>query len=186
MEGIILLIIFFAYIVLRLAFGMQKNQSDEDRKAFYKGLNAIKHQDWPFALAYFEGALQQNPKSAVALAARAKCHLALDEPLFAAADAEKASTIDPYIAEAYITKAKALIELGVPEAAILELDKAVWFDRHNTEPLLLRASLHDVAKQPTKAIADLKAAATMGDEHANFLLQRMLTKSWAERNNKHR
>ncbi len=172
MEGILLLLIFFLYILLRLAFGFKKDPVERDRKRYAQGMRLLDGRRYAEAFVYFDQVLQIQPASALALFARARCQLELNEPLLAVADAGKAATIEPYLTGVYLVKGRGFFKMSLYHDALVELDKAVWFDRNNGQVYLWRGLNWSRLGDEGKAHADFLEARRLGEENAAYYLKK--------------
>lgn len=172
MEGILLLVIFFFYILIRLAFGFKKDPVDKDRKRYAQGMRLLNARRYDEAFAYFDRVLKSQPNSALALYARGKCYLEMGEPLMAVADASKAAGIEPYLSGVYLVKGRGFFKMGLYHDALLELDKAVWFDRNNGQVYLWRGLTWNRLGEDAKGYADFLEARRLGEENAAFYLKK--------------
>jgi tetratricopeptide (TPR) repeat protein len=172
MEGIFLLLVFFFYILLRLAFGMRKDVMERDRIRHAEGLAMMRRREFDLALAYFTDALELFPRSVVLLEARGRCQFELKEYLHALADCSRAISLEAHLPESYLIKGKSLLKMDNAEEALIEFDKAVWHGRQNSEPLCWRGIAYERLGQIERAETDFLAAKKMGDENAAFYLHK--------------
>jgi tetratricopeptide (TPR) repeat protein len=172
MEGILLLLIFFFYILIRLAFGFKKDPVEKDRKRYAHGMHLLNARRYDEAYTYFNRVLDAQPNSALALYARAKCHLEMGEPLLAVADASKSAGIEPYLSGVYLVKGRGFFKMGLYNDALLELDKAVWFDRTNGQVYLWRGLTWNRLGEEGKGYNDFLEARRLGEENAAFYLRK--------------
>lgn len=172
MEGILLVLVVFFYILVRLAFGMRKDPVARDKKRFAPGLQLLKKKEYAAALAYFDLALLSQKDSALALSCRAICHLELGEPILAIADADKAAGIEAYLNGVYLTKGRALYQMAQYNQAMVALEKACWFERTNAQAYLWRGRTWLLLGQEGKANSDFAIATQLGEENAAYYIKR--------------
>jgi tetratricopeptide (TPR) repeat protein len=170
METVFLLLIFFFYILIRVAFWLRPQERARDRKALKEALAALAARDYPKALQLADVFLKQKPKSVEGLILRATCNYHLEEPILTIADVNRATNQDNDLPEGYLLKGKALYHMEHLDEALAEFDKAGWYSRDSPEPITWRGLVHRRMGQEAKARADFKVAAAMGDENATFYL----------------
>ncbi|HLL97099.1 MAG TPA: hypothetical protein VK404_19150, partial [Spirosoma sp.] len=76
MEIALLSLLFVLYLTIRFYLMDHDTPSEKDQKRFKKGIDMVTRRQLDQAYLYFDDAVRQHPKSAVAYAYRGKCHLA--------------------------------------------------------------------------------------------------------------
>ena len=173
MEVFLLVIVFAAYIAIRVALGAANDTLTKDKKKYARGIALAKCKDWAGAKEYFDKVLEKEPRSATALLYRGKANAALEEPYNALADFTRATAIDYRIGEAYLDKGIILWDLGEIDNAFIEIDKACWHMRNHAPAFRLRGKLYIKLGHEQKALADFRQAVVLGDEDANYMLNKL-------------
>jgi len=172
MEVALLCLLFIPYLVIRYFFIDHDTPTEKDLARFGEGIQLIRAKQVDDALAYFDRAVKEHPKSAVAFAMRGKCHLQQDNPYSALYDLTQALTLDNTFAECYLDRGTALYGLGLFQEAFLEFDKGVWFTRgQNPDAFRWRALARIKLRQIQQAENDLRKAVNLGDENSVYLLK---------------
>lgn len=170
MEGFALLFILIIYLVIRIILSNDNEQISKEAKLYREGIDLIKQRRYEQAFDYFNNALKEKPKSALAYAFRGKCNLELGDFYAAIYDCTEATTYDHTVADAYLNKGIALYKLELFKEAFLEFDKAVWHFKNNGEAFKWRALACIRLGIIEKAEKDLKRAIELGNEEANYYL----------------
>jgi tetratricopeptide (TPR) repeat protein len=172
MEVALLVLLFIPYVVIRYYLIDHDTPSEKDRVRFAKGIQLIQARQYDEALSFFEQAVKEHPKSAIAFAMRGRCHLRQDNPYSALFDITHALTLDNTLAESYLDKGIALYNLNLFKEAFREFDKGVWFSRGQVpDALRWRALARIQLRQIPQAESDLNRAVELGDENAAYLLK---------------
>ncbi|WP_266365998.1 tetratricopeptide repeat protein [Tellurirhabdus rosea] len=172
MEVALLCLLFIPYLVIRYYFIDHDTPAEKDLARFAKGIRLIKSRQYDDALLYFDKAVKENPKSAIALAMRGKCHLMQDNPYSALYDITQALALDNTFAESYLDRGMAFYTLGHYQESFLEFDKGVWFTRgQDPNAYRWRALSRIQLQQIQQAENDLRRAVNLGDENSVYLLR---------------
>jgi tetratricopeptide (TPR) repeat protein len=120
--------------------------ADKDRKRYAEGIALFEAGNYAVAFTYFNQAVKENRKSAIAYTYRGKCHL-MDEKLHSALyDFTQALSFDTTLSEVHLEKGKVLYQLEEFNDAFLSFDKAVWFSRgKNADALHWRSIVHEIS-----------------------------------------
>ncbi|WP_234733974.1 tetratricopeptide repeat protein [Tellurirhabdus bombi] len=171
MEVALLLLLVIPYLVIRYFVIDHDTQTDKDRQRFNQGIQLIQKHQFSEALLYFDQAVVQHPKSAVAYAYRGRCNLKHANYYSAIYDLTHALSLDNTIADAYVDKGIAFYKLEMNQDAFREFDKGVWHQRgQSPDAFRWRALARIQLQQLPQAENDLKRAVALGDENAAFLL----------------
>jgi len=172
MEVALLCLLFIPYLVIRYYLTDHETPAEKDRRRLARGIGLLKSQEYEAALTFFDEAVQQYPKSAVAFALRGRCHLRQDNCYSALFDLTQALSLDNTLAEAYVDKGIALYQLNLFQEAFREFDKGVWHYRgKEPDALRWRAMARIRLRQLPQAEHDLNRAVNLGDENAAYLLK---------------
>lgn len=172
MEVALLSLLFFFYLFVRYFVVDHDTLADKDRRRFEQGIQLVDSRRFDEALIYFDQAIRQHPKSAIAYAYRGKCHLYHDNPYSALYDLTQSLALDNTLAGSYLDKGIAFFHLNLYSEAFREFDKAVWFFRgQQPDALRWRAVARMRLQQLIQAEKDLHRAVELGDENAAHLLQ---------------
>lgn len=172
MEVFLLSLIFVAYLSIRYFVIDHETTAEKDVKRFQAGLMLVKNRDFEPAFTYFDTAVRQHPKSAVAYAYRGKCQLMLGNFHSAIYDLTQAISLDNTLADCYLDRGMALYETEQFVEAFREFDKAVWhFRDEQPDAYRWRAIARVKLNQVQQAESDLRRAVSLGDENSYHLLQ---------------
>lgn len=172
MEVALLGLLFIVYLAMRYFLIDHDTPSDKDRIRFKKGIALVQSRHFIEAHAYFDEAIRQHPKSALAYAYRGKCQLAQENYYSAIYDLTQALSRDNTLADCYLDRGIAYFQVAQLEDAFREFDKAVWFYRDaQPDAYRWRAITRIRLMQLTQAENDLRRAVLLGDENSAFLLQ---------------
>lgn len=173
MEIAILIPFFTLYIIIRYFVEKRETAAGNDIRRFAQGIELFKARKYKEAYAFFDTALQDFPKSALAYTYRGKCSLAEGNIHSAMYNFTQALSYDNTLAECYLEKGKILLGQQQYRDAFREYDKAVWFS-HGNNPEILRE--RGIARMKVKlyrqSSADFSRAVELGDEEScNILMQ---------------
>ncbi len=147
------------------------NPTEVDRAKYSKGIDLVKRQQHQQAFTYFTQVLTRDPASAVALAYRGKCHLAMGNWYEAIADCNRAASFTHDIAGVYLDKGIALYKLALYHESFLEIDKAAWYFRQTDGcACRWRGVIRLKLGLPDEAAKDFQKAIALGDEHASYFM----------------
>lgn len=132
--------------------------ADKDRKRYVEGIELFEAgDDYAGAFTYFNQAVRENRKSAIAYTYRGKCHLKEDNLHSALYDFTQALSFDTTLSEVHLEKGKVLYQLEEYNDAFLSLDKAVWFSRgKNADALHWRSMVHEKLNSSQESEKELK------------------------------
>ena len=171
MEVVGLSLLFVIYLTIRYYLIDHDTASDKDRKRFEKGIALILNRDTKAAYAYFDEAVRQHPKSAIAYAYRGKSQLALENYYSAIYDFTEAISRDNTLADCYLDRGIAYYHTEEYAQAFREFDKAVWhFHDEQPDAYRWRALVRIQLRQHPQAENDLRRAVSLGDENSFHLL----------------
>jgi tetratricopeptide (TPR) repeat protein len=174
MEVVAFLFAFVFYMIVRVLLGHHKNQSYRDRQKYKKGIHLIEIKNYQEAIEYFRKIIHSNPNSAIALAYRGRCHLAMKNYYHALADCSKALNIDYNLKECYLDKGKAHYALQNYQEAFCEFNKAIWHSGDKSaEAFRYRGLMNYHLGDYKKAENDFRNAVRLQDEDANYYLARL-------------
>ncbi|MFD1139647.1 tetratricopeptide repeat protein [Larkinella insperata] len=172
MEVALIGICFILYLTIRYFVIDHDTQADKDRIRFAQGIRLVDLHQYDDAFSYFDEAVKAHPKSAIAFAYRAKCHLRNQNAYSALFDLTSALSLDNTIADAYLDKGIALFQLNLYGEAFKEFDKAVWYFRgQQPDAMRWRALSRMKLEQYSQAQKDLIRAIELGDENSAYLLK---------------
>ncbi|GAB4013184.1 DUF3808 domain-containing protein [Spirosoma sp. KCTC 42546] len=171
MEVVGLGLLFGIYLTIRYFMVDHDTVSDKDRKRFKKGIELVQNRNSTEAYSYFDDAVRQYPKSAIAYAYRGKCQLAQENYYSAIYDLTEAISRDNTLAECYLDRGIALYYTNEFQQAFREFDKAVWFYRdEQPDAYRWRALARIQLRQLPQAENDLRRAVLLGDENSFHIL----------------
>lgn len=171
MEVALLSLLFILYLTIRYYVVDHDTPADKDRKRFRKGIEHVNNWDFEQAHRYFDEAIRQHPKSAVAYAYRGKCQLVQANYYSAIYDLTQAISRDNTLADCYLDRGIALYRIKEFQNAFREFDKAVWhFRDEQPDAYRWRALARIQVGQLSQAESDLRRAVSLGDENSFHLL----------------
>ena len=178
MEIALLSVLFVLYLTIRFFLVDHDTPADKDRKRFQKGIDLLNQRNTEEAHRYFDDAVRQYPKSALAYACRGKCQLAQQNHFSAIYDLTQALNRDNTLADCYLDRGIAYHQTEQFTEAFREFDKAVWFFRdEKPDAYRWRALARIQLRQLPQAENDLRRAVTLGDENSfHILLQPPFTR----------
>ncbi|WP_019986405.1 tetratricopeptide repeat protein [Rudanella lutea] len=172
MEVALLSLLFIPYLVIKYFFTDHDTPSDKDRKRFGKGLELLKNRDTQEAFAFFDEAVRQHPKSAIAYASRGRCQLWQENYYSAIYDLTQAINRDNTLGECYLDRGIAYYRTHQFPEAFREFDKAVWHLRdEQPDAYRWRALARIQLRQLQQAENDLRRAVMLGDENSFQILR---------------
>ena len=165
-------LLFVLYLTIRYYVIDHDTPADKDRKRFKKGIDLISERNFEEAHPYFDEAVRQHPKSAIAYAYRGKCQLAQENYYSAIYDLTQAISRDNTLAECYLDRGIALYGIDEFQNAFREFDKAVWYFRdEKPDAYRWRALARIQVRQLPQAESDLRRAVSLGDENSFHILR---------------
>ncbi len=171
MEIALLSLLFVLYMTIRYYLMDHDTPSEKDQKRFEKGIDLIANRQFELAQIYFDEAVRQHPKSAVAYAYRGKCHLAQENFYSAIYDLTQAISRDNTLAYCYLDRGISFYQIEEYAGAFREFDKAVWhFRDEQPDAYRWRALARIQIRQLPQAENDLRRAVLLGDENSIHLL----------------
>ena len=171
MEIAVLSLLFVLYLTIRYYLMDHDTPSEKDQKRFKKGIDLVTKRQFEEAHSYFDDAVRQHPKSAVAYAYRGKCHLAQKNLYSAIYDLTQAISRDNTLADCYLDRGVAFYQIEEYPSAFREFDKAVWhFRDEQPDAYRWRALARIQVRQLPQAESDLRRAVSLGDENSFHLL----------------
>ncbi|MGF7217682.1 tetratricopeptide (TPR) repeat protein [Spirosoma lacussanchae] len=172
MEVALVSVLFVLYLTIRYYLVDHDTPTDKDRKRFQKGIDLILKREIEEAHRYFDDAVRQYPKSALAYACRGKCQLAQQNYYSAIYDLTQAVNRDNTLADCYLDRGIAFYQIEQYTDAFREFDKAVWhFRDEKADAYRWRALARIQVRQLPQAESDLRRAVSMGDENSFHLLR---------------
>jgi tetratricopeptide (TPR) repeat protein len=178
MEVALLCLFFVVYLTIRYYLVDHDTPSDKDLNRFRKGIEQVSNRKITEAHRYFDEAVRQYPKSAIAYAYRGKCQLIQENYYSAIYDLTQAISRDNTLAECYLDRGIAYYKIDQFNDAFREFDKAVWhFRDEQPDAYRWRALARIQVRQLPQAESDLRRAVSLGDENSfHLLLQPPFTK----------
>ncbi|GAA4450476.1 hypothetical protein GCM10023189_11190 [Nibrella saemangeumensis] len=171
MEVSLLVLLFTIYLAIRYFITDHDTPSDKDRKRFQRGIRLVQARNFTDAFTYFNDAVKQYPKSAVAYAYRGKCQLEQENFYSAIYDFTQSISIDNTQADCYLDRGIAFYKVDQYTDAFREFDKAVWYFRdEKPDAYRWRAISRLKLRQMPQAENDLRRAVLLGDENSAYLL----------------
>ncbi len=171
MEIALLSLLFVLYLIIRYYVVDHDTPTDKDRNRFRKGIDLVNNRSFDEAHRYFDEAVRQHPKSALAYAYRGKCQLAQENFYSAIYDLTQAVSRDNTLADCYLDRGIAFYAIGEYANAFREFDKAVWhFRDEQPDAYRWRALARIQIRQLPQAESDLRRAVALGDENSFHLL----------------
>lgn len=171
MEIAVLSLLFILYLTIRYYVMDHDTPADKDRKSFRKGIDLVTDRNFGEAHRYFDDAIRQHPKSAIAYAYRGKCQLAQQNYFSAIYDLTQALNRDNTLADCYLDRGIAYYSTDEFTNAFREFDKAVWYFRdEKPDAYRWRALARIQVRQLPQAESDLRRAVSLGDENSFHLL----------------
>ena len=171
MEVAVLSLLFVLYLTVRYYLVDHDTPTDKDRKRFRRGIELVDSRAFEDAHQYFDDAVRQHPKSALAYAYRGKCQLAQQNYYSAIYDLTQALSRDNTLAECYLDRGVAFYSIEEYQNAFREFDKDVWYFRdQQPDAYRWRALARIQVRQLPQAENDLRRAVALGDENSFHLL----------------
>lgn len=171
MEVVLLSLLFGIYLTIRYYLMDHDTSSDKDLKRFQRGIDLVTNRNFEEAHHYFDNAVRQYPKSAVAYAYRGKCQLIQENYFSAIYDLTQAISRDNTLADCYLDRGIAYYQTAEFQQAFREFDKAVWhFRDEQPDSYRWRALARIELRQLPQAENDLRRAVSLGDENSFHLL----------------
>ncbi|GAB2562024.1 tetratricopeptide repeat protein [Spirosoma areae] len=171
MEVVLISLLFGVYLTIRYYLVDHDTVADKDRKKLRKGIDLVNNRLFIEAHHYFDEAVRQYPKSAIAYAYRGKCQLVQENYFSAIYDLTQAINRDNTLADCYLDRGIAYYNTNEFQQAFREFDKAVWhFRDEKPDAYRWRALARIQVRQLPQAENDLRRAVSLGDENAFHLL----------------
>jgi tetratricopeptide (TPR) repeat protein len=171
MEVVLLGLLFGIYLTIRYYLMDHDTSSDKDRKRFQRGIDLVTNRNFEEAHHYFDNAVRQYPKSAIAYAYRGKCQLVQENYFSAIYDLTQAISRDNTLADCYLDRGIAYYKTAEFQQSFREFDKAVWhFRDEQPDSYRWRALARIELRQLPQAENDLRRAVSLGDENSFHLL----------------
>ena len=172
MEITLISLFFVIYLVIRYYTIDHDTVAEKDIKRFHKGITLVKNRQFEEGFTYFDNAVRQHPKSAIAYAYRGKCQLAHDNQYSAIYDLTQALSLDNTLADCYLDRGIAFHHVEQYTEAFREFDKAVWYFRDDKpDAYRWRALARIELRQLPQAEHDLRRAVLLGDEDSFQILR---------------
>lgn len=172
MEVTLLGLLFALYLAINYFLTDHDTPSDKDRVRFDKGIQLLKNKEVSSAFTFFDDAIRQHPKSAIAYAFRGRCQLLQDNYYSAIYDLTQAISRDNTLGHCYLDRGVAYYKTHQFPEAFREFDKAVWHLRdEQPDAYRWRALARIQLRQLQQAENDLRRAVILGDENAFQLLR---------------
>ena len=174
MEVFLISIPFTIYELYWVFFCDHETKSDKDKIRFFEGITLSLSSSYLECWQYFNDKVQQFPKSAIAHFYLGKCHAFYENFPAAIESFQQSLNLDNTLRDTYFEKAKAHFAIEEFDESLFELKRATWhFHDKNTEVLLMKAKLEIRQGDFESAEKSLILAIKLGDEDANFLLQKI-------------
>lgn len=171
METFSFVLIFVAYIGVRLLLGHHKDKTYKDKKKHQKGITLVSNGENQKAINYFNEVIKNDKRCGVAWAYRGEANFNLGNLYLTLADCTKAVNLDNSLRHCYLTRGKALYELGNFENALIDFNKAIWYYKSESiEAFRWRGLCYQQLENYEEASKDFREAARLGDEEANYFL----------------
>lgn len=171
MEIALLCLFFGIYLTIRYYMVDHDTDADKDLKRFKKGIDLFHQSATTEAHIYFDNAVRQHPKSAIAYAYRGKCQLVQANYYSAIYDLTEALNRDNTLADCYLDRGVSYYRTNEFQQAFREFDKAVWhFRDEKPDAYRWRALARIELRQLPQAENDLRRAISLGDENSFYLL----------------
>ncbi len=171
MEIALLCLFFGFYLTIRYYMVDHDTDADKDRTRFKKGIDLFNQSAITEAQTYFDSAVQQHPKSAIAYSYRGKCQLVQTNYYSAIYDLTEALNRDNTLADCYLDRGISYYRTNEFQQAFREFDKAVWhFRDEKPDAYRWRALARVELRQLPQAENDLRRAIALGDENSFHLL----------------
>lgn len=172
MEVALLGLLFALYLAINYYVTDHDTPSDKDRARFGKGIDLLNNRKIDLAFTFFDEAIRQHPKSAVAYACRGRCQLLQDNCYSAIYDLTQALSRDNTLGDCYLDRGIAYYKTHQFPEAFREFDKAVWYLRdEQPDAYRWRALSRIQLRQLQQAENDLRRAIMLGDENSFQLLR---------------
>lgn len=153
----------------RISFELSKNPDGSwicvkapavttDELLYSKTKNDLQNGKFDAALENLNKLIVNWPNSSVALALRAVCYLALEQPSNAIKDLDRAVALDPSNAQLYSNRGSAYAELGDNSRALSDLNHAILLDPKSDMAMVNRGEVLLQANKPKEAIVDFTKA----------------------------
>ncbi len=172
MEITLMSVFFVVYLIIRYYTIDHDTVAEKDLKQFHKGITLVRDRQFEAGFTYFDNAVRQHPKSAIAYAYRGKCQLAHDNQYSAIYDLTQALSLDNTLADCYLDRGIAFYHTEQFPEAFREFDKAVWYFRdEKPDAYRWRALARIELRQLPQAEHDLRRAVLLGDEDSFQILR---------------
>ena len=174
MEIIVFGVFFAIYLTVKIYTTDHETPADKDRLTMAEGITYFQNNDFERAFFYFDSAIKNNSKSAIALGYRGLCNLKFENYHTAIYDLTQSMKFDNTLYEFQLGRGRAHYELEEWQEALVQLDKAVWYShRKNIDALRWRAIVLLKIDKKQKAKSDLEMAMKLGDEESARLLAKI-------------
>lgn len=172
MEITLIFLLFIPYLILKFYLTDHRTEAEKQAQQFQEGISLYQQQANEAAFTYFDTAIKQNPRQALAYLYRAKCNYQLDNLYSALYDYDQALSFDNTLVEGYMDRGKLYYQLQDYERAFRDFDRAVWFYRNeDAESHRWRGLARLKIKQVPQSVRDFDRAIVLGDEEAYEILR---------------
>ncbi|QJD77401.1 tetratricopeptide repeat protein [Spirosoma rhododendri] len=155
---------FVGYIIYLRYYADQRTAAQKEADRLRDGINLYDGGQTADALAYFNAALAEQPKSSVAYLYRARIYHDLGDPAAALTDLNRGKSYDDTVSELHLETGKIHYEQGDYEQAFTDFDKAVF---HNStdlpEPYRWRGMAGQKLRRTDLSRSDLERADTLAN-----------------------
>jgi tetratricopeptide (TPR) repeat protein len=153
---------FIGYIIYLRYYADQRTAAQKEADRLGDGVRLYDSGQTAGALAYFNAALADQPKSSVAFLYRARIYYDLGDPTAALADLERGKQYDDTIADLHLETGRIHYEQGDYDQAFKDFDKAVFYnDTNQPEPYRWRGMAGQKLRRTDLSQSDLERADTL-------------------------
>ncbi len=158
----------------RDVFGFIKYSKHINPPSFYLGVRALELGDYKEAIAHFNTAINDNPKSSSSLSNRGLAKAKLNRFEEAIVDYTSAIEHNPRYEFAYINRGGVKLNIGDIGGALKDYNKALKINPKNIDTYLLRCSIYSYLKIFEQALDDANSALKINSESEAALNLRCL------------
>jgi len=158
-------IIFKIFLILTIFIGCATTEEIKETDPIVlldQGIAFGKDGQYDRAIAYFNKAIEINPRFAEAYTARGGTYLIKGQYDKVISDCNKAIEINPKLARAYAGRGGAYAGKGQYDKAIFDCNKAIEINPKLAEAYLVRGATYAYKGQHDKACSDWKRACELG------------------------
>lgn len=156
--------VFIGYLIYLRYYADQRTNAQKEADRLRDGIDLFTSGQTANALAYFNRAIADQPKSSVAYLYRARIYRTLGDPAAARHDVDQGKSYDDTVADLHLESGQLHYEQGDYQAAFVDFDKAV-FHAHGdeAEPYRWRGLARQQLQQHEASRQDLHQAEALAN-----------------------